>query len=349
LRILCCGQAGFLGAVLLASGAAEARPLRVVATTPDLGDLTREVGGDDVSVKVLAKGPQDPHFVEPRPSFVLALHRADLFVQTGLDLETGWAPVLLERARNPEVTTGGRGFVDASSAVAPLEVPTTRVDRSMGDVHPYGNPHYLSDPLNGLRVARLLRDKLTELRPGSADAFGARYDAFATRLMIALVGDALASERDPEDLASRLERGETPGDARLAGWLGALRPYAGVRAVQDHRLWPYFARRFGIELIDTLEPRPGIAPTTRHLAEVVARMQAQGVRLVLSSAYFDPRHARWIAERSDARVVEMAHQVGARKGADDYLATVGSNVRAVLAALESQGPAPESDVRREAP
>jgi ABC-type Zn uptake system ZnuABC Zn-binding protein ZnuA len=342
---------GWIHAVFLAlapfASVAAAGPLRVVATTPDLGDLTREVGGDEVSVTVLAKGPQDPHFVEPRPSFVRVLHRADLFVQTGMELEKGWAPVLLERARNPDVIPGGGGFLDASSAIAPLEVPTTRVDRSMGDVHPYGNPHYLTDPLNGMRVARLLRDKLAELRPGSADAFAARYDAFALRIVVALLGESFASGRDPQALAAVLERGGPPADASIGGWLGALRPHAGARAVQDHRLWPYFARRFGIELIDTLEPRPGIAPTTRHLAEVVARMQAQGARLVLSSAYFDPRHARWIAERTAARVVEMAHQVGAREGADDYLASIGSNVRGVLDALEAAGATSEPDARED--
>jgi ABC-type Zn uptake system ZnuABC Zn-binding protein ZnuA len=324
---------------LLAGGAA-AEPLRAVATVPDLGDLLRQVGADQVEVTVLTKGPQDPHFVEPRPSFIRKLHRADLFLLVGLELEIGWAPVLLRQARNPEVQPGTPGYLDASVAIAPLEVPTAPVDRSMGDVHPGGNPHYLTDPLNGLRVAHLIRDRLIELRPGGEEAFRSGYQAFATRLVAALVGAPLVERHGAEPLARRVADGslgsflDASGERQqLGGWLAAMAPHAGTRAVQDHRLWPYFARRFGLELIGTLEPRPGIAPTTRHLARVVERVERENARLVLASPYFDPRHARWVAEHSQARVVEMAHQVGSREGTSDYLATVDHNVRRVLEAL----------------
>lgn len=315
------------------AGAAEAGTLRVVATVPDLGDLLRQVGGDEVDVFVLVRGPQDPHFVEARPSFIQKLHRADLLVVDGLDLEVGWLPALQQAARNAAVAAGGPGYLDASTAITPLGVPTGPVDRSMGDVHPYGNPHYLGDPINGLRVARLLRDTLADLRPEAAAGFQARYRDFAERLMERLVGRAVLDDRDPEDVARQVVDGTLPADAPLGGWLGALRPAARTKAVQDHAVWLYFARRMGLVLVDSLEPRPGIAPTTRHLAEVVERIEKEGVRLILSSAYFDPRHARWIAERTDARVVEMAHQVGSREGADDYLSTIDLNVRGVLAAL----------------
>jgi ABC-type Zn uptake system ZnuABC Zn-binding protein ZnuA len=320
-------------ALVLTGAVADAGPLRVVATTPDLGDLVRQVGGDEIELKVLAAGPQDPHFVEPRPSFVRDLHRADLFVLVGMELERGWVPPLLQSARNPAVAAGGKGYVDASVAITPLERPTTPVDRSMGDVHPFGNPHYLTDPINGLRVARLLRDRLSELAPEGAADFDARYDDFARRLVRALVGDALAPGADPEAVARQIVTGTLPADPPLGGWLGAMAPHAGVKAVQDHQLWPYFARRFGLSLVETLEPRPGIAPTTRHLSEVVERMNAEGIRLVLASRYFDARHARWVSQRTGAPVVEMAHQVGARDGADDYIATIDLNVRGVLDAL----------------
>jgi ABC-type Zn uptake system ZnuABC Zn-binding protein ZnuA len=301
----------------------------VVATNPDLGDLVQQVGGDEVSVTLLAKGPQDPHFIEPRPSFIRALHRADVFVQQGMELEIGWAPSLLESARNPEIMPGGAGFVDASRAIDPLEVPTGRFDRSMGDVHPLGNPHYLTDPINGLRVARLLRDTLSTLRPDAAESFAIRYRDFARRLAVALVGEELAAERDPEDVARDVVTGNLPETPRLAGWLGTLRAEPPSKAVQDHLLWPYFARRFGLELVATLEPKPGIAPTTRHLQAVVERMKADQVGLVLASPYFNPRHARWVAEKTGARVVPMAHQVGSREGTPDYLATIDFNVRAI--------------------
>jgi len=329
--------AACLLAFLLISGAAAADTLRVVATTPALASLARAVGGDAVDVTAFAKGPQDPHFVEPRPSFVRALHRADALVLVGLDLEVGWLPALQRSARNGDVMPGGRGYLDASSVIEPLEVPTTRVDRSMGDVHALGNPHYLTDPLNGLRVAGFLRDRFSRLRPGSADAFTAGHDAFARRLLSALLGESLASGADPDTLLERAAAGGLADDPALAGWLGTASRAGDPKAVQDHRLWPYFARRFGVELVETLEPQPGIAPTTSHLREVVERIDAVGVRLVLASPYFDPRHARFVAEKTGARVVPMAHQPGSRPDTDDYLAMIAYNVERVFEA-SSGGP-----------
>jgi len=328
-------------ALALASlpGSAGAEALEVVATVPDLGSLVGSVGGDRVSVTVLTKGPQDPHFVEPRPSFVRKLHDADLFLQMGMELEVGWAPVLLQSARNPQVMPGGRGYLDTSVAIPPLEVPVAPADRSMGDLHPYGNPHYLSDPLNGLRVARLLREKLSELRPDGASQFAAGYDAFAERLAGLLVGDDLAREYGAGELLRRLEEGaplafldEQGAGGRLGGWLGALRSHGRRKAVQEHRLWPYFALRFDLELVAALEPLPGIAPTTRHLAEVVETMRAQGARLILSAPYFDARHARFVADETGARILPLAHQVGARPGTGDYLSMVDYNVRLLMEA-----------------
>jgi len=323
-----------------AAPAALAAPLRVVATVPDLGNLTEIVGGDEVEVTTLVKGPQDPHFLEPRPSFVQALHRADVFVVVGMDLEVGWVPPLLRTARNPAIQPGAPGYVDASTAVAPLDAPAAPVTRAMGDVHPYGNPHYLTDPVNGLRVAALLRERLSALRPAAAPGFAARYARFAAALAARLVGPEAAGGRDPDALVRAVEEGrldEALGGAAPGGWIGALRLAAGRPVVEDHKVWAYFARRFGLQIVQTLEPRPGIAPTTSHLEEVVAAVRERAVPLVLASTYFDPRHARWVAERTGARVVTLAHQVGAREGADDYLATVDRNVRAVAEALASDG------------
>jgi len=317
------------------AGASAAEPLRVVATLPDLGSLARTVGGEQVEVTVLVKGPQDAHFLEPRPSFIRALHEADLFVLNGMDLEVGWVPPLLQSARNPKILPGAAGYVDASSAVMPLEVPQGRVDRSMGDVHPYGNPHYLTDPVNGLRVAALLRDRFAERRPEAAGALAERYARFAAELAARLVGPEAAASRDPEELVRSVEEGRSsalPG-GEPGGWLGTLRAARGRSAVEDHKLWEYFARRFGLLPVATLEPLPGIAPTTKHLTTVVEIMKQRGVGLILSSVYFDPRHANWVAERTGARVVPLAHQVGARDGAADYLATVDYNVRALAEAL----------------
>jgi len=330
-RRLLAGTAAFLAAFAATLPARAA--LDVVTTTPDLGSLVRSVGGDAVEVTVLVKGPQDAHFMEPRPSFIRKLHDAELFVLLGLDLEIGWAPVLIRSARNAAVQPGGAGYLDASAAIAPLEVPATTVDRSMGDLHAYGNPHYLTDPVNGVRVARLIRDRLASLAPTSRATFEANTKAFEETVARRLVGDAVARSLGPERVIALADAGRLLGEltergelASLSGWLGRLRPHAGARAVQDHRLWPYFAHRFGLELIDTLEPMPGIPPTGRHLQQVVERARAERAEGILSSPYFDPRHARWVSEKAGIPVVPMAHQPGAREGTDDYVATIDYNV-----------------------
>src|SRR5574337_1385956 len=175
-----------LGSFSLVSAGAFARegaePIQVCATVPDLGSLAREVGGNQISVTVLAKGTEDAHFIEAKPSFIKALSQCDLYIQVGLDLEIGWAPVLLQNARNAAILPGGRGYLDASRVITPLEVPTGPVDRSMGDIHPLGNPHYLSDPVNGLKVARLIRDTLVALRPEGKPYFDDHFIAFNLRL-----------------------------------------------------------------------------------------------------------------------------------------------------------------------
>ncbi len=319
---------------------AAAEPLRVVASLPDLGSLVQAVGGDAVAVTVLANAGEDPHFVEVKPSFVKAMSVADLYVQNGLELEAGYAPLLLQGARNSRILTGQAGFVDASLAITPLDVPVGQIDRAMGDVHPFGSPHYLLDPLNGLRVAALLRDRLAALRPESAGAFAQRYEEFRARLNDALVGTALARKYDAEKIATLFEYGKLlpflaqQGDAALlGGWLGAMAPYFGTKAVDDHPMWAYFARRFGLVIVGHLEPKPGVPPTTRHLQELLTMMQADAVRLILANAYYDPRHADFVAAETGARVARMANQVGARPGTDDYLAMVNYNVEQVVQAL----------------
>jgi zinc/manganese transport system substrate-binding protein len=316
----------------LCAVSASAKPLHVVTSVPDLADLVRHVGGDEVEVTALVRGPQDPHFTDPRPTFVRRLHDADLYVEMGLQLEIGWSPVLLQSARNPKIRPGGAGYVDASRAIEPLEVPVGVIDRSQGDVHLGGNPHYLSDPLNGLRVARLLAERLSAARPAAAATFAANTAAFERTLLERLVGSELAARVPAAELVETIEGDRLSGP--VGGWLGQLASARGVLAVQDHRLWPYFARRFGLELVGQLEPIPGIAPTTAHLTEVVELVRTRHVRLLLASPYFDPRYARTVADRTGIRVVTLAHQAGALPDGSDYLSTVDRNVRAVAEALD---------------
>ncbi len=334
---------GVLAAWLVAeAGAARAEPLRVVTTVPDLADLCREVGGDEVRVRALVKGPQDPHFVEPRPSFIRDLHGADLFAMVGLELEIGWVPPLLQAARNPRILPGEPGHLDGSTGIQPLGVPPPGASRAQGDLHRFGSPHYLSDPLSGLRVAALFRDRLSTLRPEAAEGFAARYRDFEQRLLALFVGEALAARVSPEALRTaveedRLDEIAAGAGVPVGGLLAEAASFRGTPAVEDHSLWIYFAHRFGLVLVATLEPKPGIAPTTRHLAGVVELVRSRRVPLILTSPYFDVRHARFVAERTGARIVPMAHQVGSRPGTDTYLDAIAYNVRAVGAALVPGG------------
>jgi len=342
-----CMLAAALAVMAAAAGpahaaAADGRPLRVCATVPDLGSLVREVGGDQVTVTVFAKATEDPHFIEARPSFMRALSEADLFVLGGLEMEVGYAPVLLTGARNAAVLTGAAGYVDCSTVIRPLGIAAGPVDRSSGDVHAGGNPHYLLDPLNGLKVAALLRDKFAEQRPQKREYFAARYADFRRRLGTALVGPGLY-ERYPgefEKLALLAERGRLVAflksqkqDDLLGGWLGAMTPHYGTRYVDEHDLWLYFAARFGLRNAGHMEPVAGLPPTTQHLGEVVRRMRDESVGLIISVPYYDPKHAQFVARESGAKVARLAHQVGAVPGSDDYLAMFDANVKALTSAL----------------
>jgi ABC-type Zn uptake system ZnuABC Zn-binding protein ZnuA len=339
-----CRIPGFSVALLLVAmfeSPLPADPLEVCTTVPDLGSLCEEIGGDEVDVTSFTKGPQDPHFMEARPSFIKALSRADLFLQVGLDLEIGWAPRLLLGSRNPKVQRGASGFFDASTAgIQPLDRPAGVVDRTLGDVHALGNPHYLLDPINGLKVASAIRDRLLLLRPEKKAYFDARYDGFAKRLGASLLGKRLVEKYDPEKALRLYELGgleaflKEQGDQDLlGGWVARLAKFRGTAVVGDHNMWPYFAKRFGLEIVGYLEPKPGIAPTTRHLAALVGQMKALDVKGILAVVYFDSRHARFVAENTGAKVIELAHQCGSRPGTDDYLSMVEYNVAQLEAAF----------------
>ena len=329
-------------ACLFASVSLAAEPLRVCATVPELGSLAEEIGGAEVTVTVFTKGTESPHFTVPKPSFIKALNVCHAYVQIGLELEIGWAPVLLQSARNPGILSGAPGFIDASTVISAHSVPSGRIDRSMGDIHPGGNPHYLVDPMNGLRVAALLRDRFSALHPDAQQLFAERYADFRQRLGSALVGEALSRKYDFEKLALLAEHGrlvdflDSQGDTALfGGWLAMLRPHAGTKVVGEHDAWAYFAARFGLQLVAFLEPIPGVPPTTSHLGAVIERMRAEQVGVVLTIAYFDPRYARFVSENTGAAVVPLAHQAGARPGTDDYLSMTDYNVRRLAAALDA--------------
>jgi ABC-type Zn uptake system ZnuABC Zn-binding protein ZnuA len=335
-------------AILTAAGlsfgtAAQAQRLQVCCSVPDLASLVQAIGGDNVSVTAFAKGTEDPHFIEARPSFVKSLSQANLLVMLGLEMEAGWSPVVLQSARNQAVMPGNVGYLDASTAIRPLDIPTGVIDRSMGDIHAGGNPHYLLDPICGMQVARLIRDKLSELRPDQKPYFDERYEDFCRQLAVMLVGEQLARKYKPDDipkLCLLFEHGKLESylksqkeDTQLGGWLGMMLPYYGTKVVDDHNMWPYFARRFGLRVIAHMEPKPGVPPTTQHLSDVAQQMKNQQVRLVLANPYYDPRHAEFLASNTGAKVANVAHQVGSRPGTENYLSMVDYNVRQLVAAL----------------
>ena len=288
-----------------AVGSASAQTLNVVTTTEDLGSLAREIGGDKVTVTALAKGYQDPHFVDPKPSFILAVSRADLLIVVGRELEIGWLPPLLTSARNNKVQQGSKGYLDASLTVRILDIPAGQITRAMGDVHPFGNPHYWLEPGNGRKMALAVRDKLTELSPANAAVFAQRYADFDSRL-------AAAEKR----------------------WDATMAPYKGTKLVTYHRSWPNFMERFGLNVMGYVEPKPGIPPSPSHTLELIQDMKAQGVKVVVVEPYFDLKTPQSIATQASGTVVVLAPSVGGSKEATDYIKLFDYDVNLLAAALK---------------
>jgi ABC-type Zn uptake system ZnuABC Zn-binding protein ZnuA len=279
--------------------------VRVVTTTEDLAAITREVGGEKARVFAIAKGYQDPHFVDPKPSFILEINRADLLVVVGRELEIGWLPPLVTSGRNTKVQAGSPGYLDASQNVKILEIPTGQITRAMGDVHSQGNPHYWLDPANGRKIAQAIRDRLTQLSPGDRAYFDQRYADFDRRLAAA----------------------ETRWDAAMA-------PYKGTKIVTYHRSWPNFMERFGLDVMGYVEPKPGIPPSPSHTIALIGEMKAQGVKLIVVEPYFDKRTPESIATQTGGVVLELAPSVGGQDGVNDYIALFDRNVATLTAALK---------------
>jgi zinc/manganese transport system substrate-binding protein len=296
-------RAAALAAALLALPlpAAAAGKLRVVTTTEGLAALAAEVGGDRVEVQSLSRGVQDPHYVDANPILAVKLRAADLLVDVGLDLEAGWLPPLVAQSRNAAIQPGGPRRLTAAGAVAVLDVPTGAVDRSRGDLHPGGNPHFLSDPRRALQVARAISLELTELDPAGAAVYADRTATFARRV-----------------------------DEALAGWKARLAPLAGRKVLTHHRTLTYLLDWTGLVTAGELEPRPGTPPPAAHLARLVEVAKQQGVRAVLVESYYDPRSAEQVARLAGARVAVLPGDVGADPAAKGYLAWVDLLVRRLL-------------------
>src|SRR5712671_1789304 len=276
--------------LIAVSGVGQAAgKLNVITSTEDLAALGAEVGGDRITIESIAKGYQDPHFVEPKPSFLLKLQKADLLAVVGLQLEIGWLPPLVTQSRNSRIQEGNPGYLDMSQFCEILEIPTTQVTRAMGDVHPLGNPHYWLNPENGRRIAKAFETKLGEIRPADKAYF---------------------AERDA-DFAKRLTEAEKRWETQMA-------PYRGRKVITYHRSWPNFAERFGLVVVDYVEPKPGIPPTPVHTLEVINTMKRDNIKLILVEPYFDLRTPNSIAQATGATVVILMPSVGGDKQITDY-------------------------------
>jgi ABC-type Zn uptake system ZnuABC Zn-binding protein ZnuA len=296
-----------VGAAVFAASVSPvfAAGLNVVATTEDLASIAREIGGDKITVVALAKGYQDPHFVDPKPSFIFEVSRADLLIVVGRELEIGWLPPLINSSRNSKIQVGANGYLDASLNVKIMEIPTGQITRAMGDVHPQGNPHYWLDPENGRRIAMAIRDKLIQLDPADKATFDARYADFDKRL-------ADAEKR----------------------WDATMLPYKGTKIVSFHRSWPNFVDRFGLNVIGYVEPKPGIPPSPAHTIDVIGEMKSQGVKLIIVEPYFDLKTPKAIASQVGGTVLVLAPSVGGTKEATDYIKLFDYNVGTIAAALK---------------
>src|ERR1700730_8462722 len=296
-------------ALLAASVPARAQgKLNVVTTTEDLASIAREVGGDHITVESIARGYQDPHFVEAKPSFILKLQKADLLIAVGRELEIGWLPPLIQQSRNQKIQVGAQGYLDASLGATILEIPSGNITRAMGDVHPLGNPHYWMDPENGKRIGKEIADKLSELRPGDRAFFDQQLTSFTTRL-----------------------------DTAEKRWLATMAPYKGTKVVTYHRSFPNFAERFGLDIIGYIEPRPGIPPTPQHTLDLINEMKRQNVKIELIEPYFDLKTPNAIARETGAMVLVMPPSVGGVKEVTDYFKLFDYDINLLIEAIKKTG------------
>ena len=291
---------------LLSPTAAEAKKLNVVTSTTDMASLTQEVGGDNVNVESIAKGYQDPHFVEAKPSFLLKLRQADLLIAVGLQLEIGWLPPLITQSGNPKIQVGAPGYLDASQFAEILEIPQGNLTRAEGDVHPMGNPHYWLDPDNGRRIARGIVTKLADMDPANGAYFHQRFQDFEKRL--------LAAEQK---------------------WDAEMKPYRGRKVVTYHRSFPNFAKHFGLDVIGYVDPRPGIPPTPSHTIELIQLMKRENCKIVLVEPYFDLKTPQSIARETGAQVVVYLPSVGGEKQATNYFELFDYDIGLLTKAFQS--------------
>jgi ABC-type Zn uptake system ZnuABC Zn-binding protein ZnuA len=291
-------------ALLLIVSAANAGPIKVVTTTMDMKSITELIGGNKVSVLSIATGYQNPHFVDPKPSYIISLSNANLFVTVGLDLETGWSPQLLSSSRNSKIQKGSPGYVDASEGVGLLQVPSS-VNRGEGDIHIYGNPHYWLDPLNGKVIARNIANGLERIDPANKAFYETNLHAFFVKI-----------------------------DSKLAEWSAKMAPYKGSKIIAYHNEWVYFEKRFGLQIVDFMEPKPGIPPSPSQLVKVIKEVSANKIKVIISSPYFTTSSSDVVAKQTGVKELTLATSAGAFSSIKNYFDLFDYNIDQLVGALK---------------
>jgi ABC-type Zn uptake system ZnuABC Zn-binding protein ZnuA len=293
--------------LLIAAAAPALAKVQVVSSLQDFSSIAQSIGGERVEAFALAKGYQDPHFVDAKPSFILKLSRADVLIVAGLELEIGYLPPLIDQSRNDKIHPGSAGYLDGSVGCDILQRPTTQVTRAMGDVHPYGNPHYWTDPHNGGVIARSIAEKLSELDPAGKATYDKNLAAFESKL----------AEKDKE-------------------WLAKVAPFAGTKIVTFHDSWPNFAKHFKLDIVGHVEPKPGIPPSPSHTLEIINLIQAQKVPVILVEPYFDLKTPNYIAAKTGAVVLTFYPSVGGIPEIKDYFSLFDHNIDAFVNAVKGK-------------
>jgi len=293
-----------LGVLIGFISSANAGTIKVVTTTTDLKSITELVGGDKVSVSSIATGYQNPHFVDPKPSYIIGLSKADMFVTVGLDLEIGWSPQLLTSSRNTKIQKGAPGYVDASLGIGLLQVPVA-ANRAEGDIHIYGNPHYWLDPLNGKVIARNIADGLERVDPSNKSIYEANLKAFFKKI-----------------------------DDKLREWQTKMAPFKGTKIIAYHNEWVYFETRFGLNIVDFMEPKPGIPPSPSQLVKVIKEVKADNIKVIISSPYFTTSSSDVVSKQTGAKELTLATSVGGFDSIKNYFDLFDYDINQLTAILK---------------
>ncbi len=294
-------------ALLLAGATAASAKLNVVATLPDFASIAEQIGGDKVKVSSMAKGSEDPHFVDAKPSFIRLLNQADMLIEGGADLEIGWLPPLVNNARNPKILGDAPGHLTLAPHVKLLDVPTQPVDRSQGDVHPGGNPHFWLDPANAKPMAKAIANGLSRVDSPNASYY-----------------------------AANLERFNKQSETKQAEWTKALEPFQGAKVVTYHKSFDYLLNHFGLELVSTIEPKPGIEPSATHIRTLIPKIKESGVKLIVVETFRSRRTADFIGKETGVRVLFLPSSVGANPQVRDYFSLLDYDVSQIVAALKAR-------------